>query len=155
MSESQESERRPRAKSVSREGMKPLLPAMLANLGPWRAHLLPDLSMLPGSHTHGHTRRATQPTAVTTTMHTVTCVSMDTHTHIHCHTFIRGCPHDSYREMYAPCVHTGTHVHVRVHSLMFPSPNSSPPASPPSPHTFSRTTIPFALPFSPMLGFLF
>ena len=114
MSESQESERRPRAKSVSREGMKPLLPAMLANLGPWRAHLLPDLSMLPGSHTHGHTRRATQPTAVTTTMHTVTCVSMDTHTHIHCHTFIRGCPHDSYREMYAPCVHTGTHVHVRV-----------------------------------------
>ena len=114
MSESQESERRPRAKSVSRDGMKPLLPAMLANLGPWRAHLLPDLSMLPGSHTHGHTRRATQPTAVTTTMHTVTCVSMDTHTHIHCHTFIRGCPHDSYREMYAPCVHTGTHVHVRV-----------------------------------------
>ena len=114
MSESQESERLPRAKSVSREGMKPLLPAMLANLGPWRAHLLPDLSMLPESHTHGHTRRATQPTAVTTTMHTVTCVSMDTHTHIHRHTFIRGCPHDSYREMYAPCVHTGTHVHVCV-----------------------------------------
>lgn len=108
MSESQESERLPRAKSASREGMKPLLPAMLANLGPWRAHLLADLSMLPRSHTHRHTRRATQPTAVTTTMHIVTCVSMDTHTHTHCHTFIRGCPHvhaQLQRDVHTMCTH--------------------------------------------------
>ena len=117
MSESQESERLPRAKSASREGMKPLLPAMLVNLGPWRAHLLADLSMLPRSHTHRHTRRATQPTAVTTTMHIVTCVSMDTHTHTPTVTrsygVVRMCMH-SYREMYTPCAHTGTYMHVCV-----------------------------------------
>ena len=109
MSESQESERLPRAKSVSREGMKPLLPEMLANLGPWRAHLLPDLSMLPGSHTHGHTCRATQLTAVTTTMHIVTCVSTDTHTH--CRTFIRDCLHvhsQLHRDVHTVCTHWHT-----------------------------------------------